>query len=122
VPTHKSSQNLTLPPFPTFHLNPNLAALTAHTTPFQKGELFLGLLKKILGLTLYFDQLHLSKSYPLHYNISEPKLLISKDSNLQDLGYLAPQIPFSVPMIANSKGGTCDHSPHHFRRNSPSEN
>jgi hypothetical protein len=37
VPTHKSSQNLILPPFPTFHQNTNLAALAAHTTPFQKG-------------------------------------------------------------------------------------
>jgi hypothetical protein len=41
-------------PSPTFHWYPTLAALAAHKTPFQKGEVPTEEQEKILGsLTLY---------------------------------------------------------------------
>jgi hypothetical protein len=49
VPNHWSSQNLTFLPSLTFHPSPILATWAAQSTPFQKGELFLGLQQKMLG-------------------------------------------------------------------------
>jgi hypothetical protein len=49
VPSHKSSQNLTFGPFPTFHLYPSLTAYAAQITPFQKLEAPISLQHKMLG-------------------------------------------------------------------------